>query len=171
MRSSIYFLSFLFILACSREPAASTAYEIPSRNHDLSYIPYDADLDNPDYIVCDSTRIGSGRNRLQYPGGNKQLREVIQDQYQYQSAYAAYNGYIMIRFLVNCEGTSGRYRVEALNLDFSRAEAPPGLVNHTKEIIKNLDAWVKVKNPNGKEEYSKFINLKIENGQIQHVLL
>ncbi len=176
---NIYFLQTCYILlllcsfGCSSENkvALIAKVELPSRNHDLSYTPYDAKFDNPNYIICDSTGISSGRNRLQYIGGTNKLRKDITTKYVYRQEYETFTGYIVIRFLVNCEGQSGRYRVQSLNLDFSPSNAPSDLLNHTTEIVKSLDNWTKSAVNGPKKEYSKFINLKITNGKIQHVLL
>ena len=162
----LYILLSLFSLGCLKE----STVQLPSMDHDLSYIPYDAKFDNPNYIICDSTKIYSGRNGLQYIGGPKKLREDITSKYLSNQVYDTFSGYIVIRFLVNCEGKSGRYRAQSLNLDFSPLRAPSDLLNNSIELFKSLDYWTK---PyiNDSREYSKFINLKISNGKIQHVLL
>jgi len=162
----------LFSLGCLNDNVEPTPkYEIPSRSHDLSYIPYDAKFDNPNYIICDSTRISSGRSRLRYIGGSNKLRNEITSKYLYNQEHETFSGYIVIRFLVNCEGKSGRYRAQSLNLDFSPLNAPSDLLEYSIELVKSFDNWTKSSGNDSKKEYSKFINLKINNGKIQHVLL
>ncbi len=165
------FLPFLFTGCFENAINQNTKNEIPVRHHDLSYIPFDAKTDNPDFIVCDSTTISSGRNRLQYANGNSKLIDDIKSKFTYKQAYESFNGYIVIRFLVNCKSNSGRYRAQALNLDFSPSNAPSDLVEHLLKLIKSLDNWTKRSTNDLTKEYSKFINLKINNGKIQHVLL
>ena len=67
-------------------------------NHGLSYIPYDAKLDNPKYTICDSTKVNSGRNRLKYIGGANKLRNDISSNYLYRQEHETFSGYIIIRF-------------------------------------------------------------------------
>ena len=172
MKNVLFILLALYSFSCSIDkPAATTHFEIPVRNHHLSYIPYDASVDHPDYIICDSTKVNSGRNRLKYTDGTAQLKEDIQSSFVYDPSYASFNGYIVIRFLVNCEGQSGRYRTQSLQLVFSPSGVPSDLLTHTIGIIKSLDNWTKSPKYDRREEYAKFINLKFENGKIQHVLL
>lgn len=173
MRIILFALLAFLSLACSIDSTAvsTTAYEPPTRNHDLGYIPHDTRYDHPDYIVCDSTKINSGRNSVQYAEGTKKLREDILVNYSYNPAYAAFSGYIVIRFLVNCEGNTGRYRAQALNLDFTSADAPDGLLEQSIALLKSLDQWVKSSKQGKQAEYAKYINLKMENGHIQHILL
>ncbi len=175
---TIIFLPILCIslilssLGCLENKAAlNNAYEIPSRNHDLSYTPFDATKDNPNYVICDSTNIGSGRNRLQYIGGKNKLKHDMMSKFLYRKEYEKFTGYIVIRFLVNCEGKSGRYRGELLNLDFSPSSSSSNILNYAIELVKSLDTWKKASGADSKKEYSKYINLKISNGEIQHVLL
>lgn len=164
-------LAFCFFSCAVDKPAVTVKFEIPVRNHHLSYIPYDASFDHPDYIICDSTKVNSGRNSLRYTEGTAQLKEDIQHNFVYDPSYASFNGYVVIRFLVNCEGQSGRYRAQSLHLDFSPSDVPSDLLIHALEIVKNLDNWTKSPRYDAREEYAKFINLKFENGKIQHVLL
>ena len=165
------FLS-LFSSGCFKDSvAAGSKYKIPIVNHDLSYIPYDAKVDQADFVICDSTDFRSGRNGIQYIGGSNKLREDINSNFVSNKKYETFNGYVVIRFLVNCEGKSGRYRTQSLNLDFSPVKAPSGLLSQTTQLIKNLDTWEKHSLNDSRMEFSKFINLKFNNGQIQHILL
>ena len=169
---NLYILLFLFFWSCSENKVVLiTEYEIPTRNHDLSYIPYNAKLDNSDYIICDSTGIGSGRSRVRYISGTNKFKEVITTNYLSKPGYKSFNGYIVIRFLVNCEGKAGRYRAQSLNLDFSPLNAPSDLLDYSVELVEKWDNWTRTTGNDNKKEYSKFINLKIKNGEIQHVLL
>ncbi|MEO0337823.1 MAG: hypothetical protein AAF242_01285 [Bacteroidota bacterium] len=172
MRNSFYLFISLIIYSCSLNPnKAPLEYELPTVKHDLGYIPFDSNIDDEGFTVCDSTNINSGRNRLQYTGGSDQLRADIRANYQSNTAYADFSGYVVIRFIVNCNGKSGRYRAQSLNLDFSPSKENPDLLKNSITLIQDLDQWVKSPKYDDQTEYSKFINLKIDHGQLQHVLL
>ncbi len=163
----------LITLSCCTEKKSSTKVKdkLPSFDHDLSYIPYDTQQDNPTYIICDSTNFHSGRNRVQYIGGNKKLKEDITLRYNFRSQYESFNGYIVVLFLVNCNGQRGRFRTQSLNLDFTPSKSPDDLENYVKGIIKTLDNWKWSTYHENGMEYSKFVNLKFRNGQIEYVIL
>ena len=144
---------------------------IPSFNHDLSYIPFDPEYDEVNYEICDSARINSGRNRIQYKGGSEKLSADILSNYVIKEEYKNFTGFIIIRFLVNCHGLSGRYRAQALHLDFSHSTAPSDLLENVVDIVSGLQQWTRRPGDDPTNEYSKFINLKFENGEIQNVLL
>lgn len=166
-----YILLSLFAIGCSNHEVENTPkFEIPIRTHDLSYIPFDASLDDPNYIICDTAAIKSGRSRLKYIGGANKFRQDITSKYLFKQKYNSFNGYIVIRFIINCNNEAGRFRAQSLDLDFSPLNAPAELLTQSINLAKNLNNWTRPKTDT-KEEYSKFINLKMNNGQIQYVLL
>ncbi|MEM7572696.1 MAG: hypothetical protein AAF433_07340 [Bacteroidota bacterium] len=172
MRNIIYVALLLLLLDCAADSSAiSATAEWPSPKHDLSYIPFDVSTDDPAFTICDSTRIRSGRNRLRYHEGTNAFKEAVMAGFTTEPAFADFNGYVVVRFLVNCEGISGRYRAEALQLDFSPAKVDPALLAQALELIKSLNNWTKATDSAPETEYFKFVNLKIENGDIQHILL
>ncbi|MBX2814618.1 MAG: hypothetical protein KTR24_01415 [Saprospiraceae bacterium] len=167
----ILLLTFSTFACLQSQANHQPKYKIPIVTHDLSYIPFDPLLDDPNFQICDSTKISSGRNRLQYAAGRNTLRSDIVSRFSPQSAYESFNGYIVIRFLANCKGQTGRYRAASLHLDFSPAQAPSNLEQHAKEVVMGLNNWSRATETNANAEYSKFINLKIKNGKIDHVVL
>ena len=163
---------FIVIFGCSQvEISNAKSFEIPKRNHDLSFTPFDKSIDDSSFEVCDSTSITSGRNRLQYSDGRDRLTNDIKTLYKFKENYRSYSGYIVIRFISNCKGQIGRYRLESLGNDLLPQEAPPGLIADLRNLSKSLTKWDKRGGPENNQEYSKFINLKFENGELQHVLL
>ena len=173
-KSLLGLIASLLLVLCGCEQKKTSPvsdFEVPSFNHDLGYIPLDKKVDDLDYVVCDSTVIRSGRNRLRYIDGNAKFRKDVTTSFISKSEYDSFNGYVVVRFMFNCENKAGRYRAQALNLDFSKANAPSGLLDSTIDLIKSLNNWKKAAGVDPKTEYSKFINLKFENGKITHVLL
>lgn len=144
---------------------------IPESSQDVGFIPYRPSIDSPEFQLCDSTLILSGRNQIQYEGGRNELEAEIRRNFVESEDYESYDGYIVVRFLVNCEGARDRYRSQALALDFSPQKAPAKLVHHLSDIIKSLTKW-EIQSGQGRYmDYSKYINLKMDNGKIKHVLL
>ena len=169
----------IFMLSCVEGNAGNSninsskkdAFDIPIVHHDLSYIPFDPQLDDINFTVCDSNGIVSGRSYLKYASGRSQLIDDIQSNYEFKQAFADFDGFVIVRFLMNCKGEYGRYRSQSLHLDFTPQEAPEGLNEHLMDVIKGLDNWTKLLTREPQTEYSKYINLKISDGQIEHVLL
>jgi len=149
----------------------NVAYQIPTVSHDLGYIPFDSKLDDPNYQVCDSTNIASGRNHIQYKSGAANLKKDIISNYSKDKTSQSFNGFVVIRFLINCQGKSGRYRAQALSYDFAPKKVSANFLTSSIDLIKKLDSWSKSDRKEQTTEYLKFINLRFEDGEIQHVLL
>ncbi len=161
-------LSIIF-LGCSDDKTVSQPdVALPSVNHDLSYIPFDADLDDPQFVICDSNAVQSGRNRLRYVGGIKALIQDCANKFN-DHHYESFSGYIVVRFLFNCEDLRGRYRVKALNMDFSRTQVSPELLTRTTNLVKDLNKWERAFPDRDNEEYMKYVNLMFKNGRVEHV--
>ncbi len=176
MIHTIQYISIVILLllltSCKNEERSNETVSLwPSYNHDLSYIPFDPDLDNPNFEICDSASVRSGRNNFLYPDGNELLIEKIRNKFQSNSTYKNYTGFVVVRFLVNCKNETGRYRAQSMNLDFTKSDAPVRLMNDCINVIKGIKNWKKSNRYDQETEYMKYINLKFKNGKIEHVLL
>ncbi len=161
----------LFMCSKNKNEKNHSEFKNPIVNHDVSYTPFNENLDNPDFRVCDSTDIRSGRNRLKYIGGIEKLEKDICNSYKVKTAYKSFSGFIVIRFIVNCKNRRGRYRVQSLDYNFSPKNASSDIADYVMKLIKGLNQWEKSTSSDPETEYSKFINIRIENGQIKHILL
>lgn len=170
---NLLFVVLLFICGCTNQTDNKIVQKstIASSRHDVGYTPIDLKLDDENFVVCDSTRIYSGRNRIQYADGSAALKKECMAKFVFKPAYKPFNGYIVVRFMINCQGETGRFRAESLDLDFSTKKCSPDLLEHSIQIVKNIDTWVKSSQYGEKREYSKYINFKFKNGKIEHVLL
>jgi len=166
-----YFTVFSFIVllfACQPVLIEKEAPKIYS--HWIGDILFDAQLDESDFQLCDSTKIVHRRNALSYEKGKQVFKEICLDRFQFQPEFAEFTGYIMIRFLINCNGQTGRFRAESLAPDFSLREAPEGLTNHLLEISRGLKRWNRNRVADENADCSKYLNFKIKNGKIENIL-
>ena len=68
------------------------------------------------------------------------------------------DGYVTIRFLVNCKGETGKFRVEG------------ELVTQLLEKTKQLDGWLPATREGYKCDYYKYLTFKIIDNQIVDIL-
>ncbi len=169
-------LCLAMIAGCSQSDIDSHA-QSSSQNpntpyyHDLGDIAHDPLIDKQLFILCDSTRTMQGRSALRYPRGVGALEEICLSTFEYRPAFEVFSGYVTIRFMINCKNESGRFRAQALDLDFSPKECPNELKEQLLGIVENLNGWKKSTSFPPKAEYSKYINFKIDHGRIEHVLI
>jgi len=162
------FLFLLLFFSC--QTAQLEQESIQKYSHWIGDIHYDAELDESTFQLCNSTKVVHRRNALTYEGGRSIIKEQCLDLFQFQEAFASFGGYIMIRFLINCEGTIGRFRVQTMEQDFSLKECPEELKNHLLEIVKSLKEWKPNYAKDEEADFSKYLNFKIKNGRIENIL-
>lgn len=80
------------------------------------------------------------------------------------------NGYITIRFLVNCEGKTGLFRVQQMNSNYEEAYLDGNLGTQLLDFTKSLNGWIPKKVGNKKIDYYQYLMYKIENGKVSEIL-
>ena len=162
-KSIILLLIFLFpLLSCNPTKGKKKHYE-----DQIGDTTFDVNLDDVDFKFCDSTDVLHKRARVGYEGGLRAIREEVAEKYNFKSSYEAYSGYFIVRFAVNCNDESGRFRIQTLDENFNLSKSPEGLENHILSIFKELKDW---KHPvyRGKDyDGYKFISIKMIKGQIK----
>ena len=79
-------------------------------------------------------------------------------------------GYITIRFLVNCEGKTGLFRIQQINGDYKETTFDNKLVTTIFNFVKNLNGWIIEENKGTKVDYYQYLSFKIENGIVKEIL-
>ena len=149
----------------SNQPVDMSEY--PSQ---FGEIPFDPTVDDPGFKLCDSTNLVHSRVSLSYVGGRKRIEEICKDIFEKHKSRYDYDGYIIVRFLVNCEGKIGRLRFESLDEGFTKQKSPDGLVELIRESINALNEWTIIPPENVGKDHSKYLNFKIKNGQIDDII-
>jgi len=162
----LFLIQLLFACAKRQDQKLSTN----SYSHDVGDILFDAVLDDPAFLLCDSTKIITSRSALAYQGNRSAIAQVVKNQFILQPEYSTFSGFIVVRFIVNCKDQPGRFRLETLGMDFQRNECPKALTKHILSIIQELYAWSHYMPRYAKYDCAKFLNLKIVDGKIMDVI-
>ncbi|MCJ8155209.1 hypothetical protein MKJ01_15695 [Chryseobacterium sp. SSA4.19] len=80
------------------------------------------------------------------------------------------NGYITIRFVVNCEGRTGMFRVQQMDENYIAKKFNQKIVNQLLLFTKDLEGWVPKKIEKEKVDYYQYVTYKIENGKVSEIL-
>lgn len=160
----ISIIGTLFI-GCDQQPAYS----------EVGSIPFNETLDDPNFKVCNENRIKqyyvrkSKDTPADYKGELYALKEEVYGKFKYPID-SSQNGYVTIRFMVNCEGKSGRFRIQVSNFELKEHQLNHELVSQLLEITKSLKGWMPVSRGKTKYDFYKFITYKIEKGQLTQIL-
>lgn len=133
----------------------------------------DSLLDNEGFVLC-----GSEKSLVQYyalgektyEGEKWTIERVFSKKYKMPKMDGE-SGLVRIRFVVNCEGKAGRFRLLAMDSDYNEKSFHSGITDQLLQITKSLDGWKTFKRKNGKpQEYYQYLLFKIRNGQLIEIL-
>lgn len=108
-------------------------------------------------------------NGFQYKGEKKELVRQFREQYQAIKAEDQ-NGMIRIRFIVNCEGKAGRFRLIEADTNYQAKKFDARIVEQLLTITKKLDGWVPQRYEGTPIDYYLYLTFIIEEGRIKEIL-
>jgi len=107
-------------------------------------------------------------NGLQYTGEKTAINDAFAA--AYKPVAVDQNGWIRIRFIVNCNLETGRFRVIEADEMYKERPFDPRITEQLLTITKSLDGWQSVANENRSIDYYQYLVFKIKNGAIEMIL-
>lgn len=134
----------------------------------------DSILDNSSFAVCNEEKhlfqyFNTGEG-LQYEGEKSELIKEIKTQFNPVIGIENQNGYIRIRFVINCKGESGRYRVLSSDLNYEPKKFDKAIQNELLNAVKKLKGWKILSKNDRPLDYYMYLIFKIKDGQIIEIL-
>ena len=170
MRSKSFFILLLLLgFSCSKFDHSSADY-YPRWIGDSSFNP---ETDSAEFQVCHGDD-----NILQYfnlSEGPQYLNEKPALERIYKSSFQPLsgenqNGMIRIRFVVNCEGKAGRYRILQSNFEYEEIEFDERIISQLLDITKSITAWQIFYKDETPVDYYLYLIFKIKDGQLIEIL-
>lgn len=161
-------LIILCLIICS---CAETKNEKQYFN-DLGEIPFDEERDDINFKVCHedlTIPFNYGGFGLVYEGEKKKLVETINNKFHYQKTKGQ-TGFITIRFIINCEGQTGRFRVIEMDLNLKPKKFDEDISNQILNITKGLDGWQRLERWEKVWDVQQYLTFKFEDGVITEIL-
>ena len=165
----IKFLFVLFLLptllSCQSEKSMS---KYPAHIGDIQF---DEKLDDSDFKKC-FVDLGSFQyynfDGFQYKGEKFEIEKKL-ERLNLKSDKNS-NGYITIRFIVNCEGKPGMFRVQQMNENYKEIAFDKTLTDQLLEFTKSLKDWMPKEYLGIKINYYQYLTFKIKDGKISEIL-
>jgi len=133
---------------------------------------FDPEMDASDFQLCGSEKLvqqyfhfGQG---LQYEGEKTALCKRFKE--AYRPVETAQSGWIRIRFIVNCQGQAGRYRMIGSDLDYQEQIFDERITDQLLKIAKSLDGWAVLSKDGKRRDYYQYLIFKINNGDLTDIL-
>jgi hypothetical protein len=135
-------------------------------------IIYDPNQDDVGFKVCNASYVAQYYNfgkGVQFNGEKSKIIKHFEKFYQ-PGKFAGETGYVTIRFIVNCEGTAGRFRVQEMDMDFVPKTFENGLAKELLRITGNLQGWGIASHETQVFDYYQYLTFKIEDGKLTEIL-
>lgn len=140
----------------------------------LDDIAFDKNLDKEDFLICHGENnvfqyFNLGDN-IAFKGGKRTLINVFKENYD-PDRVKQESGLIRIRFIVNCQRETDRFRLLTSGLDYQEKAIDKSITDQLLAITKSLNGW----GPKYNEEqqpidYYQYLIFKIVDGQIIKIL-
>lgn len=153
------FLLISFLIALS-----ITAWAYYQSNHKVGELIADKNLDK-DFQLCNEQKIYEYYNYdTDYVGGKKQIKNTIFNDLKFLNFKES--GLMTFRFVVNCKGEIGRFRVKSIDQYLKKNEVSSENIREIEKALIKLKNWNPGKNKYGAHDSYYLLNFKIENNKI-----
>lgn len=125
-----------------------------------------------DFQVCDEDRIlqyynfGKG---FQYKGEKISLVKHFTAAFD-STRYNDESGFVTIRFVVNCKGQAGRFRVQEMGDDYQPKKFAKRLTEDLLAVTKKLDGWIAGEMQGKPYDYYQYLVFKFEHGKLIEIM-
>jgi hypothetical protein len=168
MRGQMILSVFLVTLCCCAKRTEIHS-QIPNQVGDTFF---DKDLDDPHFKVCNPERVYQYYNfskGLQYTGEKTTINNHFRTGFKPKERYSD-SGFLTIRFIVNCEGKTGWFRVQGMDNAYHKKNFTPSLVDEILTLTKKLDGWIPGDIENTRVGYYQYLTFKFENGNLIEIM-
>ena len=167
MKNVLIILLTPLLINCQTEKAAVSKY--PAQVGDITFNEKE---DGSDFKKCGEGQSYSFQyysiDGFQYKGEKIAIQNDLQK--LHISGDKSLNIYITIRFIVNCEGKTGMFKMQGMDFNYKEIPLDKKLGEQLLNFTKSLKGWVPKKIQNHQIDYYQYLTYKIENGKVSEIL-
>ncbi len=138
----------------------------------IGWIAFDKQLDNPEFFLCDELNIEEYYqvNPL-YKEGMPDIRKYFEPNTTKLNQLCEKDGYIIIRFIINCKGETDRFRTRFMNLNYEEeSKVNESLKAEIKSLTKNMGNWTPGQYMGKKYDCYQQLKLIFREGKLTDIL-
>lgn len=134
-------------------------------------IAFDAALDDPAYTVCNPKMVFQYYNTDSYYKQHKrEIEQYFKRNYRAAVQTADQTGYLTIRFIINCSGKTGRFRMYELDAGYKPYQFATANSSQLMKLTKELKNWQPAVYKEKVFDSYQYITFKLKKGAIECVL-
>lgn len=138
----------------------------------IGSIPHNPAIDTLDFEVCHEDLVLPYFHHLEVSIEGEKPAMANQYKTQFKASNKQESGYITIRFIVNCKGEAGRFRIIQMDEAYNLKTFSDELVQQLYKITKSLKGWdiFTSENNNYSYDYIRYLTFKIEKGELKDIM-
>lgn len=105
---------------------------------------------------------------LKYKGEKKELKAIFDK--EYIPVESNQSGFIRIRFIVNCKGETGRFRLISSDLDYKEQVFDEKITSQLLSITQSLDGWEVQSMDDKPRDFYQYLIFEIRDGQLVNIM-
>jgi hypothetical protein len=130
-------------------------------------IAADPTIDDPAFTVCDSQRVFQYYNTASYyKDHKKEIARYFFHHYKAATGATGQDGYITIRFIINCTGATGRFRLYQLDSNYHPFRFHEAISAQLLSLVKRLKGWKPAAYRDKTFDSYQYITFTIKKGRI-----
>lgn len=130
-------------------------------------IPFDSLQDDPAFIVCNPKQVLQYYNtNAYYKDHKKEITKYLLDNFSTQDSFQDQNGFLTIRFIINCNGNTGRFRIFEIDNNYQPIHFKEALCRQLLRLVKQLSGWQPAVYKEKVYDSYQYITFRIRNGKI-----
>jgi len=156
------------VVAQSGEPTYKGIDSFPPNVGDFAF---NAALDDSSFTVCNPKIVFQYYNTPGYYKQHKrEIEHYFKSHYQPVAQGTSGTGYLTIRFIINCSGQTGRFRVYELDANYQPAKFDARITSQLLKLARELRGWQPAVYKNTIYDSYQYITFQLKKGAIACVL-
>jgi hypothetical protein len=155
----------LFILSCTHARKSILSNE--KNQYDVGHITFDESLDDPNFRLCDSLNIFEYYNTDSHFKDNKdKISHYFLQHFSPAPDAPKQSGYITVKFIINCNGVTGRFRVFQMDSSYRSFTFDKRVSDQLLNLTKGLKGWKPAFYEGKVYDSYQYITFRLRNGNI-----
>lgn len=168
MKYSYLILALLILLlSCSTEKVTGQKYL-----RWVGDIEHDTEIDSEEFVLCHGEenvrQYFNMYEGMQIEGEKIKIESHFKE--KYQPVAVNESGWIRIRFIVNCNGHTGRFRIIESDENYKERPFDKRISDQLLELTKSLVGWKILSVDSQPVDYYQYLIFKMKNGEIEKIM-
>jgi hypothetical protein len=130
-------------------------------------IPFDSLQDDPQFTVCNEKKVFQYYNTGSYYKDHKnEIVKYLLGHYKPEDNFGDQHGYLSVKFIINCKGETGRFRLFEIDSNYQPASFNKALSGQLLSLVKQLHGWQPAVYKEQVYDSYQYITFRIRNGKI-----